>query len=262
MKHDDVEPIRFVMKQALKRKWRHLAEERIENVTHKIPLGRKFWALTKAERQEIERIFRDEETHKLVTCLKGRSDEAEVRVLDAAYWLKGCSSLGRLRFAVLVGMGRGAAEGVCLMDIKEASKAAAPRSATMATPRSNAERIVTGAKALSPFLGERMMATQFEDRSAVLRELMPQDLKFEMNRLSQEEAIATSSLLASVVGRAHGRQMNRKTREGWVKELSRSRSKTMDAPSWIWSSVLELVASHEAAYLDHCRLYALDKDVA
>jgi uncharacterized protein (DUF2252 family) len=29
-----------------------------------------------------------------------------VEVLDAAYWMKGCSSLGRLRFAVLLGVGK------------------------------------------------------------------------------------------------------------------------------------------------------------
>ncbi len=27
----------------------------------------------------------------------------------------------------------------------------------------------------------------------------------------------------------------------------------------LWSSVVELAATHEAAYLQHCRQYALDK---
>jgi uncharacterized protein (DUF2252 family) len=34
----------------------------------------------------------------------------------------------------------------------------------------------------------------------------------------------------------------------------------LDAPSWLWLSVVELMASHEAAYLDHCRRYAWDED--
>jgi uncharacterized protein (DUF2252 family) len=34
-----------------------------------------------------------------------------------------------------------------------------------------------------------------------------------------------------------------------------SRTSSLDAPSWLWSSVV--VAKHEAAYLDHCRRYAL-----
>jgi len=37
-------------------------------------------------------------------------------------------------------------------------------------------------------------------------------------------------------------------------------SKSLDAPSWLWSSVVELMASHESAYLEHCRRYALSAD--
>ncbi len=51
-----------------------------------------------------------------------------MRVLDAAYWRKGCSSLGLLRLAVLVAVGTGKAERHCLIDVKEAIAAAAPRS--------------------------------------------------------------------------------------------------------------------------------------
>ena len=35
-----------------------------------------------------------------------------------------------------------------------------------------------------------------------------------------------------------------------------------DAASWLWSSVVELVASHEAAYLDHCRKYAMESNAS
>jgi uncharacterized protein (DUF2252 family) len=45
--------------------------------------------------------------------------------------------------------------------------------------RDNAVRVVTGAKALSPNLGERMMAARLLDKAVVIRELMPQDLKIE-----------------------------------------------------------------------------------
>lgn len=58
-----------------------------------------------------------------------------------------------------------------------------------------------------------MLATHFADRSMVVRELMPQDLKFEMEKLSQDEAIAAANLLAKVVGKAHARQMDAKTRQ-------------------------------------------------
>ena len=40
------------------------------------------------------------------------------KVLDAAYWMKGCSSLGRLRYAVLVGVADGEPQSnnLCLID--------------------------------------------------------------------------------------------------------------------------------------------------
>jgi uncharacterized protein (DUF2252 family) len=177
-----------------------------------------------------------------------------------AYWVKGCSSLGRLRLAVLLGVGRHSAKngGLCLIDIKEAIKAAAPRYADAAMPRDNARRVVQGARHLSPALGERMLAAQF----LFLRELLPQDLKVEIEEIGQQEAMKAARYLASVVGKAHARQMDAKTRATWSDELQRSRPANLDAPGWLWSSVVELVASHEAAYLEHCRRYAADMALA
>jgi uncharacterized protein (DUF2252 family) len=37
-----------------------------------------------------------------------------------------------------------------------------------------------------------------------------------------------------------------------------NRSKSLDAPSWLWPSMVDLLVSHERAYLEHCRKYALD----
>jgi uncharacterized protein (DUF2252 family) len=51
--------------------------------------------------------------------------------------------------------------------------------------------------------------------------------------------------------------MDNPARESWMAELQRGRSKNLDAPSWLWTNVVELVASHERAYLEHCREYAL-----
>ena len=107
--------------------------------------------------------------------------------------------------------------------------------------------------------GERMMAARLFDKSVTVRELMPQDLKIEIPQLSREEATAIAGYLAGVVGRAHARQMDGATRRSWKAELARNRSKTLDAPSWLWVSVVELMAAHEAAYLDHCRRYAWDE---
>jgi uncharacterized protein (DUF2252 family) len=51
--------------------------------------------------------------------------------------------------------------------------------------------------------------------------------------------------------------MDAATRKGWSAELERNRSKSLDAPGWLWNSMLQLVSEHEAAYLEHCRHYAL-----
>ena len=194
---------------------------------------------------------------RLVTSLKARKNGARVEVLDAAYWMKVCSSLGRLRYAVLLGVGQNpSASDLCLMDVKEAIGAAAPRSPHANMPRDHAERVVVGARHLAPHLGERMMAGKLFGRSIVVRELLPQDLKIEIARLTPAEAAGAAEYLAAVVGRAHGRQMDRTVRRAWRRTLTQNRTKRLDAPSWLWSSVVALLARHEAAYLEHCRIYA------
>jgi uncharacterized protein (DUF2252 family) len=74
--------------------------------------------------------------------------------------------------------------------------------------------------------------------------------------MSHDEARKAARFLAAVVGKAHARQMDEGTRTGWRMELSRSRSKTLEAPSWLWSSVVDLLVSHERGYLEHCRKHA------
>jgi uncharacterized protein (DUF2252 family) len=255
--------IRNVLKRSLARSWKHLARERIDDLEPTIPLGERFWPLAKKERAEIARLFETEAVRRLATALRTRDDDAEVAVLDAAYWMKGCSSLGRLRYAVLAGVG-GHAKGAetCLIDIKEATQAVAPRYAGVIMPRDNAERVVTGARALAPHLGQRMLAARFLDRAIFLRELLPQDLKLEIEQLSRAEAMSVARFLAHVVGKAHARQMDDATRRRWRAELGRNHSQTLDAPSWLWSSIVALVVSHEAAYLDHCRRYAMSAEAA
>ncbi len=50
--------------------------------------------------------------------------------------------------------------------------------------------------------------------------------------------------------------MHEADRERWCAELKGSRSSSLDAPSWLWSSVVDLVGLHETAYLEHCRRWA------
>jgi len=253
---DAPKSIQIVMRKSVARSWKNLANERLENQRPTIPLGTKFFALSRSERTDIAELFQTPAMHHLATSLKSRDDDAPVEVLDAAYWMKGCSSLGLLRYAVLLGIGTGKKRDMALMDIKEAVVAAAPRYANQKMPKDNAERVVEGALHLSPHLGKRMVAGRLDGRSVFIRELLPQDLKIEIERLTIDDAMKAASFLAGVVGKAHARQMDERTRKAWSAELERYRSKTLDAPSWLWSSVVALIGSHEVAYLEHCRKYA------
>ena len=113
-------------------------------------------------------MFSAREVRRLITCLQDRDEEDKVKVMDAAYWMKGCSSLGRLRYDKN--------EKYCLIDIKEAVQAVAPHSSDARMPRDNAQRVVEGARKISPYLGQRMLPWRFCNRSVVMRELLPQDL--------------------------------------------------------------------------------------
>src|ERR1700722_6692477 len=253
---DAPDAVQRAMKQSVARSWKALAEERLENQKPPIPRGAKFWPLSRSEREAIVDLFATPKLHHLSTSLRSRDDDAAVEVLDAAYWMKGCSSLGLLRLAVLVGIGKGRKRDLALMDVKEAVKPAAPRYVDQKMPKDNAERVVEGALHLSPHLGKRMVAGRIDDRSVFVRELLPQDLKIEIERLTVADAMKAASFLAGVVGKAHARQMDEATRKGCFKELERNRTATLEAPSWLWSSVVSLIGNQGVAYLEHCRRYA------
>lgn len=251
--------IRGLLDRSVRRRWRHLAAERLDTVEPVVPLGKNFWALTGEERSALKALFEEEAVRALLTKLQSRDNADPVELVDAAYWMKGCSSLGRLRFAAMVRIGEGKSSVFTLVDLKEGVTAAAPRSIDANMPRDNAVRVVTGAQALSPNLGQRMLAVRLLKKPIVMRELMPQDLKLEVENLTREKAMALAAYLAAVVGKAHGRQMSHDQRAGWLAELSKARSASLEAPGWLWSSVVDLVAIHERAYLEHCRTFALSK---
>lgn len=254
--------VRIAMKEALHRSSRQLARQNIDHVKPHIPLGKRFWPLSGDERQAIHALF-ESEASTLIRAVLGNkaSGESAIRVLDAAYWVKGCSSLGRRRYAVLVDVDGACAAGdpPCLIDIKEAVTPAAPPFPGHRMPHDNGKRVVEGAQHVSPTLGSRMIAARLDGRAVVIRELMPQDLKLEAEHLSELDAIRAAHFLALVVGQAHAGQTDVATRKAWLTELRKSRPKSGDAPSWLWRSIVELQVTHEAQYLEHCRRYTLEK---
>ncbi|MBB5191480.1 uncharacterized protein (DUF2252 family) [Silvimonas terrae] len=255
--HHKPDAVRLVMREATARSWKELAKERIVDTDPIIPRSKHFWPLSREERKALRDLFAQPEVKQLATRLKSREDDAPVTLIDAAYWVKGCSSLGLLRYAVLLAVGTGKQREFCLMDVKQAIQAAAPRHAHARMPRDNSQRVREGALQLSPALGERLVAARFMDNGVFVRELLPQDLKLEIDTMETAEAMRVAHYLARIVGNAHARQMDEDTRRAWLTELGQRHGKTLDAPSWLWQSVVELVGSHEQGYLEHCRRYAL-----
>jgi uncharacterized protein (DUF2252 family) len=252
------EVVRTVRKRAAMRGWRHLARERIADTSPNIPLGKRFWPLTADERSEIDALFEQDEVRACALKLAGLVREDGLRVVDAAYWMKGCSSLGKLRYAVLLGVRRrDGEEYFALVDIKEAARPLAPAATGAKMPRDHARRVVTGARALSPALGDRMIAARLLGKPIVLRELKPQDLKLEVAQFSRKQAQRAASYLAYIVGEAHARQLSETESAEWVARFARQQDSALDAPSWLWRAVVDLAGLHETAYLEHCRRYAL-----
>ena len=250
--------IQLIMRRAMRRKWRHLAAERIEGLEPNIPLSKNYWPISKSERTGLKALMSTEEVRLLATSLIQRDAKDQVEMLDAAYWVKGCSSLGLLRYAVLlrVGESKDPESSLCLIDVKEAVRSAAPRTKRVQMPKDNALRIIQGALHLAPNLGERMLAGRVQGKAVFLRELLPQDLKVDIDHLNHDQAMEVAAYLGNIVGRAHAHQMANEDRKRWLQELSRNRPKTIDTPSWLWQSVVELVKAHEGAYLEHCRRFA------
>ncbi len=245
-----------VRKQALGRRWRHLARERIADVRPSIPIGKTFLRLSDEEKWDVGVLLDSTAVKGLILTLNKRSDKAKVELLDSAYWMKGCSSLGKLRYAALVHLTGERKDKLSLVDIKEAVPSVAPSTDAAAMPTHHAERVVAGARAMSPNLGDRMAAADLQDRPVVVRELLPEDMKLEIEQFSRREALGAARYLAFVVGRAHGRQMSHDVRLAWHHDLQ-DRPSDLDAPSWLWRAVVGLIVKHEEAYLEHCRRYAL-----
>jgi uncharacterized protein (DUF2252 family) len=145
--------------------------------------------------------------------VEGRVEDADIRIVDAAYWRKGCSSLGHLRYAVLLQIGsKSDRREHCLMDLKEAVKPQAPH-ASGGMPRDYARRVMTGASHLSPHLGSRIRAVELMGKPVFVRELLPQDLKIEIEDLDRKEAARVAGYLAAWSGRRTDVRWTR-TREG------------------------------------------------
>ena len=94
------------------------------------------------------------------------------------------------------------------------------------------------------------------EHSVFIRELLPQDLKIEIEKLTIDDAMKAASFLSGVVGKAHARQMDEKTRARWAAELERHRTKNLDAVMAMGERGLADRESRNSI-LEHCRRYPL-----
>lgn len=253
-------PIGVMMRQAIRRTHKAVLKERLGDEHRKFKLGRRFWPLTPAERGAATKLLGKPSVRKLITQIASRDDDAEIALVDAAYWVKGCSSLGLFRAALLVETRSSKKRRtLSLIDVKEAVAPLAPARGEL--PDAPADRVLEGAKHIAPALGLRMAATHVLEHSVFVRELLPQDLKVELDEISVEDGRSVAYYLGSVVGRAHARQVHGEARRAWQTEMNKH-GKSLDVPHWLWRAVIDLIGVHERAYLEHCRRYALESEQA
>ncbi len=257
------DPIRLVMREAVRRTWDGLFDERLGAADGRvIPIGKRFWPLADTEQAAVRTLVEQEDVRRLVAKLESRDDDAKISFVDAAFWVKGCSSLGLWRAAALIEIKDRNKKGrkrktLSLIDIKQAVDASAPWAAGVAHDMQPGERVLRGAQKLAPALGSRMVAAELLDRSVFIRELLPQDLKVELDHISPADGRSVAYYLGMVVGRAHGRQLEDDERRSWHREMHTHRSKNIEAPLWLWRALVDLVGVHERAYLEHCHRHAL-----
>ena len=130
-----------------------------------IPLGSKFWALSQIRTERDRRAIPDAGAASSGDVVEVARRRSQVEVVDAAYWMKGCSSSACLRFA-------GAAHGRLRQEARHGADgyqggrhrggAALPAEEM---PKDQAERVVEGA--IEPVAASRQANGGRQDRSEI-----------------------------------------------------------------------------------------------
>jgi len=96
-----------------------------------------------------------------------------------------------------------------------------PQYVVEGVPKEDAQRVV-GAPVISVHFWASVRERPAYGPARVHAELLPQELKVELETMTREEATSIARFLANVVGRAHARQMDASMRENWTAELKRA----------------------------------------
>lgn len=218
--------------------------------------GPRYFPLSLEEKKGIIALIARPEVRTLIASMTDDAPDVPIEVVDSAFRIAGTGSLGTWRAAVLVHVGRRKKqpaddEQLRLIDLKQALPSSAMRRGKL-TPADDAERVVRGARALVPALGERMMSASLLGRRVVVRELMPQEHKVSLHDLEPDEGREIARYLGEVLGRAHGRQLEVEVAQAWAKEVMKKNKPRPVPPRWLFDSLLTLVSVHEVEYLRHC----------
>ncbi len=263
--------VRNMFESASSRSQKHLLARRTEKKkTPRFPIGPKYWPLTKSEKQSIAEAILSEPIRALVTTLAGKHPDSTVSVIDSVFRVAGLSSLGAWRAAALVCVTTPAnAQGATptpahemfrIIDIKEALPLRAPRLPKSDFPKDDADRVVAAARVLAPHLGHRTVAATVGGLRTTIHELMPHDEKIGLADLKKAEATSLAAYLGSVVGRAHGRQLDKRDAKSWLAAFTKTKTTTAGTPRWLWDELAYFIGTHEEAYLHHCGALSLAAD--
>lgn len=249
----DVDPeadrLRATLEHATKIERRDLLERLCDDAHPRtIPHGEKFWPLSDAMHAELAKVVASKDVQATVR-LSGDVGDGSIELLDAAFRVAGTASLGAFRAALLVEIDGDSCpkrDRVRILDVKEVQPTSTPRA--KATPKNDAERVLAGTKALVPDYAARRCAVTVHGKSTLLRELMPQEAKANVDDLGRDEIEPVARSLGRVIGRAHGRQLDARDAAAWRKEIA--------ARDWLVAALAALVGAHEAAYVRRCALGA------
>lgn len=218
------------------RKARDLLRGRVERKHHRVKFvrGTRYYDLPKPMAKAVPKAF-DDYLASLEKKEKPKDDHAEI--VDLAWRVAGTGSLGKVRVAILA---RGK-DAPWIFDLKEQGPPPTKRIAPVG--KSNAERVVLGARSLLDHPPHALGTTKMSGLSMLGRRLSPMDDKLDLAHVPKDELSGLVRYLGALLGSAHKRGARIKPRP-WT---SNERRRLFDA-------AMALAGIHEAAYLAYCTL--------
>ena len=255
-------PIRLVMKRAVKRTWKRLLDERIGGDRRTITLGSGSGRSSDDERRRCASLVEHEPIRKLDHAARG----SRCRVAGDA---RRCRVLGQgLQLArpvarpALVEFPTRRKKGIA--PVARAARHQAGVEAERAVGARRRPRLSPGVRVVRARAtshrrsAARMLAASLLEPLGVHSRAVSAGSQGRARSHRRRRRPRGRYYLGKVVGRAHRRQLRRRRDPRlWLAELTKHRTKNLDAPSWLWRALVQLVGLHEHAYLEHCRRYAL-----